>query len=249
MSYVFDLSHHIAVIAGGTGTVGEGIVRAFLRSGAHVVVPSRSQQAIDRLCGYLAGEALQRLTSLVGNLGDVVDAERVRDEILARFGRIDAVVASLGGTWEGNQKLVDVSPETWRQYADSNLTPHYVTAKTFLPVLAGQSGSSYTLLGGLSAVLPVANYSVVSINSAAQLMLARILQEEMKQTQVRINQVMFGFIHTRARADRARPEWVTADEVGRFCVYLASAEAAMVSGGIIQLGNRPAPPTPVGGDA
>jgi len=233
------LDGKIAVVAGGTGTVGEGIVRAFLTEGATVVVPSRSQEAIDRLVGYLAGTPLDRLTTLVGDVGSVPDAERLRDEMLRRFGHLDAVVASLGGTWEEGLKLVDVPMATWRSYWESNLTPHYVAARTFLPELADRPGSSYTLLGGISAVVPIPQYSVVAINSAAQLMMARVIMEEMKDAAVRINQVMFGYIHTRARAAYARPEWVTADEVGAFCAYLASKDAAMINGGVMQFGNRP----------
>jgi 3-oxoacyl-[acyl-carrier protein] reductase len=239
---VGKLDGQTAVVAGGTGTVGEGIVRAFLHEGAAVVVPSRTPEAIARLRGYLADSPLDRLTTLVGDIGDVADAGRLRDEVLGRFGRLDAVVASLGGTWEEGLPLVDVPMETWRRYWESNLTPHYVAARTFLPVLARRGGASYTLLGGLSAVLPIPRYSVVAVNSAAQLMMARVLMEEMKDAPVRINQVLFGYIATRARAGSARPEWVTADEVGRFCAYLASDEASMVSGGVLQLGNRP-PPT------
>jgi 3-oxoacyl-[acyl-carrier protein] reductase len=231
----------ICVIAGGTGTVGEAIVKVFLGEGATVIVPSRSQQAIDRLRGYLGDAQSDRLLTLVGDIGNAGDAARLRDEILQRFGQIDSVVASLGGTWDEQLKLVDVPIETWRKYWESNLTPHFVSARTFLPVMADRAGASYTLLGGLSAVLTIPNYSVVSINSAAQLMMARVLIEEMKQCRVRINQVMFGVINTRARAAHARPEWITAEEVGRFCAYLASAEASMLSGGIIQLGNRPPP--------
>ncbi len=233
------LDGKICLVAGGTGSVGEGIVRAFLRQGASVVVPSRSQEAIDRLRNALAGAPVERLLTLVGNISDVDEAARLRDEILARHKAIDAVVASLGGTWEEKLNLVDVPMETWRKYWESNLTPHYVCARTFLPTLAKQKGTSYTLLGGLSAVLTVPQYSVVSINSAGQLMLAKTLMEELKDTSVRINQVMLGFINTRARAAYARPEWITADEVGAFCAYLASSEASMISGGIIQLGNRP----------
>ena len=229
----------VCVVAGGTGTVGEGIVRAFLREGGTVVVPSRSQEAIDRLRNSLAGAPAERLVTIKGNIGDVDDAARLRDEILSRHKSIDAVVASLGGTWEEKLKLVDVPMETWRQYWESNLTPHYVAARTFLPVLATRKRTTYTLLGGLSAVMTVPNYSVVSINSAGQLMLAKTLIEELKETSVRINQVMLGFINTRARAAYARPEWITADEVGAFCAYLASSEASMIGGGVIQLGNRP----------
>ncbi len=233
------LDELVAVVAGGTGTVGEAVVRAFLRAGARVVVPSRSAEAIARLRGNLTEVPVERLMTLEGNLGDPIDAVRLRESIVGQLGHIDAVVASLGGTWDENLRLVDVPLETWRQYADSNLTAHFVTAQTFLPELARRPGSSYTLLGGLSAVLPVPRYGVVSINSAAQLMMARILQEEMKESLVRINQVMFGYIHTRARAARARPEWVTADEVGEFCALLASRQASMIAGGVIQLGNRP----------
>jgi 3-oxoacyl-[acyl-carrier protein] reductase len=68
----------------------------------------------------------------------------------------------------------------------------------------------------------------------------KVLMEEMKDASVRINQVLLGYINTRARAAHARPEWVTAEEVGAFCAYLASPEAAMISGGILQFGNRPA---------
>lgn len=234
-----NLENFTALIAGGTGTVGEAIVRVFLECSAKVIVPSRSQQALNRLREFLADVPCDRLTMLVGDLSDEADAARLRDEIAATCGPIDGVVASLGGTWEENKKLVDVPMDTWRRYADGNLTAHFVTAKTFLPVLATRPGSSYTLLGGLSAVMPVANYSVVSINSAAQLMMARILQEEMKQTAVRINQVMFGYISTRARAKYAKPEWVTAEEVGQVCAWLASPAARMIAGGVLQLGNRP----------
>ena len=189
----------ITLVAGGTGTVGEGIVRTFLKEGATVIVPSRSQQAIDALRGYLAGTPLDRLTTLVGNIGDIAEAERLRDAVLSQFGSLDAVVASLGGTWEEGLKLVDVPMETWRRYWESNLTPHYVAARTFLPLLAKRRGSSYTLLGGLSAVRTIPNYSVVAVNSAAQLMMARVLMEEMKDAGVRINQVLFGYLNTRAR--------------------------------------------------
>jgi NAD(P)-dependent dehydrogenase (short-subunit alcohol dehydrogenase family) len=107
-------------------------------------------------------------------------------------------------------------------------------------VLAQRTGTSYTLIGGVSAVRPMARYSPVGINSAAQLMMARILIDEMKETPVRINQVMFGFIHTRARASYARPEWVTAREVGELVAYVASDEGRMISG-ILELGDRPPP--------
>jgi NADP-dependent 3-hydroxy acid dehydrogenase YdfG len=54
------LDSKIALIAGGTGSVGEGIVRAFLKQGATVVVPSRTAERLEQLRGYLGELAKDR---------------------------------------------------------------------------------------------------------------------------------------------------------------------------------------------
>lgn len=235
------LDGKVCLVAGGTGTVGEEIVKALVESGATVVVPSRSRQKLDGLSAFIGAppSAAERLVLLEGRLDDPADAERLRDEILSRHPMLHAVVASLGGSWEERLPLVEVPMETFRSYQDSNLNAHLITARTFLPLLAKRTGTSYTLLGGSSAVRTIARYGPVGINSAAQLMMAKILMEEMKDAPVRINQVIFGFINTRARAAYAEPEWVTAREVGDFVAYLASDEGRMISNSILQFGDRP----------
>lgn len=60
------LSGKIALIAGGTGGVGEGIVRAFLKEGATVVVPSRSSENLEQLRGYLGERDARSLCSGCG---------------------------------------------------------------------------------------------------------------------------------------------------------------------------------------
>ena len=82
-------------------------------------------------------------------------------------------------------------------------------------------------------------YSVVGVNSAAQLMMAQVLMEEMKDTCVRINQAIFRFVNTRARAAYAKPEWITAEEVGRVLAYLASDQASMVNAAVLRIGDKP----------
>lgn len=236
-----ELREKRCVIAGGTGGVGEGIVRAFLRAGATVVVPSRSEEKLAALAGSIEAGSRHRLVTLPGDIGDPDDAVRLRDEIAARHGPVDAMVATLGGTWDGKAPTISMSMATWDAYHHSNLRAHFVAARTFLPALATRPGSSYTLLGGISALRPIPFYSPVAINSAGQLMMAEILMAEMRRSQVRINEVLCGYVHTRARAAVAQPEWITADEVGAFCAYIASPAGSMVSGAVLRLGDRPAP--------
>lgn len=67
-------------------------------------------------------------------------------------------------------------------------------------------------------------------------MLTNILIEENKGSGVRINEVVSNsLIATRERPNDGHPEWLTADEVGRYTAWLASDEASMVTGSIIRL--------------
>jgi 3-oxoacyl-[acyl-carrier protein] reductase len=224
-----------ALIAGGTGGVGEGIVRAFLNEGATVIVPSRSSNHLQQLTDQLQSSATEHLISIVGDMSDTEPAEELRKQILDKVERIDAVVASLNSRWNEDIPLVKTSLDDWRRMIDSNLTAHFIAAKTFLPVLQ-QQGGSYTLIGGGAALKAIPNYGLVCIPAAAEVMLTRMLIEEMKGSGIRINEVILNsYILTRDRDGEGHPEWITADEVGRYTAWLASDEASMVSGTIIQL--------------
>ena len=232
------LNGKTALIAGGTGGVGEGIVRAFLSEGATVIVPSRSSDRLQQLADQLQDSATERLIPIVGDFSDTEAADDLRHQLLSKTGQLDAVVASLNGRWNEDIPLVKTSLDDWRRMIDSNLTSHFLAAKTFLPVL--KRGSTYTLIGGGAAIKAMPNYGLVCIPAAAEVMLTQVLIEEMKSSGIRINEVILNsYILTRERDGEGHPEWVTADEVGRYTAWLASDEASMVSGTIIHLNEHP----------
>jgi 3-oxoacyl-[acyl-carrier protein] reductase len=235
-----SLQDKVALIAGGAGHVGEGVVRAFLERGARVAVPSREEDKLLALRKRLGSLGGKQLLTLSGEVSRPEEAERVRDEIERAWGPLDAVVVSVGGWWQG-PPLTQVPVETWHRVLDNNLTSHFVLARALLPGLTRRAGSSYTLINGTAAEQPVARSGLASVAAAANLMLARVLVEEHKGTPVRINVLVLGSIHTR-RVPDAPPEWLTPDEVGTFCAFLASEEGRMVSGGLHHLVERPVLP-------
>ena len=225
------LSGKIVYIAGGAGNVGEGIVRGCLKQGATVVTSSRSSGKLDRLRELLKDIPTEKLITIEGGLGDFASAEALRSKILDECDRLDAVIASLGGTWNENIPLTEVSMDDWQKFLFTNLTTHFVTARTFLPVLARTKGSSYTFLGGGAAEIPIPNYSMVAIPAAGQLMMAKVVMQEMKDSGVRINQIIINsLVNTRASQDKAQPDWITADEIGDYIAWLASDEGKVVNG-------------------
>ena len=189
--------------------MGEGIVAALLGQGATVIVPSRSEQRLQALADRLVGHT-ENLIPVVGDVGDAEGAERVLTEILARVGHLDGAVASIGGWWQG-QPLTEIEPEVWQRILNGSLTAHWVAARTFLPVLV--QGGSYNLIVGFTGETPIAGAGPISIANAGQLMLKRVLVEETKTTDVRVNDLLLGPVITRDEPN-GDPGWITAHGVG-----------------------------------
>lgn len=235
------------LVAGGTGGVGEAIVRALLGAGYRVIVPSRSSERLDRLRRDVErGPGAGGLATLTGEIGTLAGAQALRDRIAREFGRLDALVPSLGGWWEGG--LLDATPDVWDTVMDEMLRTHYVFAHVFVPVLCAQPGGGrYIGIGGGAAYHPIARSSLVSIAAAAQLMLTRALRLEIDNPEVDVLElVVDGPVRTRDSAHVAAPDWISADEVGTIVIELVERghtgdPATHTSGPIVRMRPRAAP--------
>jgi NAD(P)-dependent dehydrogenase (short-subunit alcohol dehydrogenase family) len=218
-----SLSGLATLVAGGTGNVGRYIVSALLDRGATVVVPSRSRDKLEAL--RAAAGAQGRLVTLVGDVGDERDAERIRDEAVRQVASpLDAVVASLG-RWNGAPTLLGATRAELMGALENYVVAHFVVARTFLPAVAARGGS-YTFINGPSSFSTWPGSGLVSVATAAQSMLARVIGEETGATDgARITELI---IHPSAWIG---PEGTTnggpidGDAVGRYV-------AAIVGGGV-----------------
>jgi 3-oxoacyl-[acyl-carrier protein] reductase len=227
------LHEKIVLIAGGAGEVGEGIVRAFLAEGATVVVPSRSAKKLRALRSSQTDDGA--LITKVADVGTEDGPALLRDWIADEVGPLDAVVASLGGWWQG-RPLTDVSLDTWHEVLDMGLTTHFNVAKTFIPVLAGRPGANYTFINGAAGLDPIPGAGPLSVSSAGQFMLKDVMAAENET--VRINTLVLATpVRTRSRPD-GDEDWLTADDAGAYAVYLAGDAATDTHGETIVFESR-----------
>jgi NAD(P)-dependent dehydrogenase (short-subunit alcohol dehydrogenase family) len=233
------------LVAGGTGGVGEAIVRALLAAGHRTIVPSRSAERLERLrrdAGRTTGTPGE-LVTLTGEVGTLAGAQAIRDRIAHDFGALDVLIASLGGWWEGD--LLDATPDVWDAVMDEMLRTHYIFAHVFVPVLRAQPGGGrYIGIGGGAAYFPVPRSSLVSIAGAAQLMLTRALRAEVADAHVDVLELIVdGPVRTRDSENIAGPDWIRADEVAKIVVELVARgrsddPAISVSGPIVRMRPR-----------
>lgn len=219
-----QLTNKVVLVSGGTGGVGEGIVKALLREDAIVIVPSRSEEKIVKLRAYTSDLNNGNLVTIHAAMNTMEGAMAVKDEIIRKFGRIDMVVASLGGWWQG-APLYRMDINSWERILDNNLTSHFITIRAFVPELVRNQQGTYVHINGFSAEQTYPGANAVAMAAAAQLSMVRTLNEELEGTGVKAFELILGPVLTRARG-AVRDDWYSPEEIGNYIIDLHSGNTA-----------------------
>jgi len=145
-----SLKGAVVYVAGGSGIVGGSAVKACLQAGARVWLSGRSNTRFEEFKSTVPAEFHSNLEMTTCDMGDEKDAERLKNEILAKDGKVNHVVCSIGG-WREDGPLSKVSFEAYRNAMKDMAVPHFLCYKTFAPELQKHAGSTYTFITGGSS--------------------------------------------------------------------------------------------------
>lgn len=213
-----NLSNKIAVVLGGTGGVGEGIVRALLQADATVIVPSRSELNLNDLADYVSDIKTGKLIPFVGSVNTEENALALSNYLHQNYKSIDIVVASLGG-WKQGFPVYSYPIKEWNQILNDALTSHFLAIKTLVPMLHPDTGSYFHINGfGSEEVVPMAG--PITAMAAAQKSLILTLAAEVNRTGMRVYELILGPMMTRERLKRSagKPDWYYPEEIGHYIV-------------------------------
>jgi 3-oxoacyl-[acyl-carrier protein] reductase len=172
-----DLAGKVVLITGASGGIGSAIARAFAAEGAHLVLHYyRGQPRAKRLAAELPSESL-----LVGaNLASEADVRRLFKTALARFGRLDTLVAN-AGAWETRDiPMHEMALRQWRNTLDNVLTSTFLSMREFLRVIARQKQGNAVLIGSTAAIFGEAGHAdYAAAKSALAFGLCRTLKNEL----------------------------------------------------------------------
>src|SRR6185369_2037731 len=99
-----SLQGRSAIVTGGSKGLGLAIARQFIASGANVMIAARGREALDQAVKSLAGESAAsqggnvrgRVAAAAGDVAKAVDVQRIYDDAMKAFGKIDIVVNNAG---------------------------------------------------------------------------------------------------------------------------------------------------------
>ncbi|HEU0218289.1 MAG TPA: 3-oxoacyl-[acyl-carrier-protein] reductase [Stellaceae bacterium] len=233
---MFDLSGQKALITGASGGIGGAIARALHAQGAAVVLAGTREPALRAL----AGELGERAHVLTADLSQPDEAERLIRESEAALGGLDILVNNAGVTRDG--LAMRMKDEDWQAVLDINLSAGFRLIRAALRgMLRRRHGRivSITSLVGVTGNPGQANYAA---SKAGMIGMTKSIAAEVATRGITVNCVAPGFITTamtdkltddqRARGTAAIPmeRFGTPEEVAGAVAYLASAEAAYVTG-------------------
>jgi 3-oxoacyl-[acyl-carrier protein] reductase len=238
---MFDLTGKKALVTGASGGIGGAIARALHAQGATVVLAGTREAALQAL----AAELGDRVHILTADLSQPDEPERLIRETEAALGGLDILVSNAGVTRDG--LAMRMKDEDWLAVLEINLTAGFRLIRAALRgMLRRRHGRivSITSLVGVAGNPGQANYAA---SKAGMIGMTKSIAAEVATRGITVNCVAPGFITTamtdkltddqRARGAAAIPmeRFGTSEEVAAAVVYLASGEAAYVTGQTIHV--------------
>jgi NAD(P)-dependent dehydrogenase (short-subunit alcohol dehydrogenase family) len=241
MTDPFDLSGSVVLVTGGTRGVGRGISEAFLARGATVVTCGRSEPETTPAVGGRAA------SFVAADVREPEEVEGLVAGIVDDCDRLDVVVNNAGGAPPA--EAATASPRFSTRIVQLNLLAPLFVAQAANRVMQEQDqGGSIVNIGSVSALRPSPGTAAYGAAKAGLISLTRSLAVEWAP-KVRVNAVSAGMIRTEqaglhygdedgiARVAATVPLGRLGEpaDVGGACVFLASPQAAYVSGANLEV--------------
>lgn len=241
-----NLQGKVALITGGTSGIGAGVVRRLAADGARVVFTGSNREAAGRITAETGAEFHSH------RVEDAAGWPALMEAVLGRFGRLDVAFAN-AGTEAGDGSIESITVAGWNSILAVNLTGVMLTAQAAVRAMRSNPGGatgSIIVNSSMNAYRPMGNFVAYSTSKGALIALTKSVAMHCANqgTKIRCNSIHPGVVETDMirgvierspdpKAARVQFEGMAplkrmarVDEIAALVAFLASDEAAFISG-------------------
>jgi 3-oxoacyl-[acyl-carrier protein] reductase len=243
-----DLKDKVVWVTGSSRGIGAAIAKLFAERGAKVVVHGRDVSAVAETAAAIA-RAGGRAIQVAGDVTRFADVEAMRVKIEGELGPVEILVANAGGSFTPPGPIEQVTEEGWHASVDGNLTATFLTIKSVLPGMKQRrTGAIVTVSSAAGRRANPRSPIPYAVAKAGVELLTQDVAAQAGPFGVRVNCVAPETILTERNTERIpaalQAELAavhpiarlgTPDDVARAALFLASDEAAWITGVILDV--------------
>jgi NAD(P)-dependent dehydrogenase (short-subunit alcohol dehydrogenase family) len=220
------------LVAGGTGALGQAVLRELVSSGYGVTATWIVDRERERVQNEFGGVRLVK--------ADLMEAEGAAGAVAA-MDDLEAVVNLVGG-FASAPPVHETDPEDFDRMIRLNLRPAFMLARAAMPALTDRGGGAFVCVSARAALRPFAGAAGYVTGKAALLGFVGALDAEYRDRGVRVNAVLPSVIDTPANraaspdADASR--WVPPEQIAKVIRFLVSEDSAPTSGAAVPVYGR-----------
>ncbi|WP_206082092.1 SDR family oxidoreductase [Maribellus sediminis] len=197
---IFDIRGKVAVVTGGSGTLGGSISKYLANEGVKVAVVGRTQENVDLRLGKIE-KAGGIGMGLVVDVLNVEELKQARETILKEWGRIDILVNTAGGNLPGatlteDQTVFDMKIKDFNKVTDLNLNGTVYPSLVFGEVMGEQKSGSIINISSMATMSSITRVPGYSVAKSGVEIFTKWLAMEMAtkfSEKVRVNAIAPGF--------------------------------------------------------
>jgi 3-oxoacyl-[acyl-carrier protein] reductase len=247
-----SLAGRAAIVTGGSKGVGLAVAARFAASGADVAIMARGQEGLDLATAAIGATARGRVVAIAGDVAVLGDLQRLHDETMRAFGKIDIVVNNAGTS--RTAPFEQVTDELWREDFDQKLFASIRLTRLVWPQMKERRFGRIINVLNIGAKAPRPASAPTSVTRAAGMALTKVLAHEGAPFNVLVNALLIGLIeadqHVRTAArlglklddymkERSRDIPLgrpgRAEEFANLACFLASDAASYITGTAINV--------------
>ncbi len=235
-----SLNGQVALITGASGNLGSATAHAFLAEGARLVLVDRSRDRLEELFGNASSAEMAMLEAGV-DLLDPHAIARVAERAMARFGRIDVLVNTVGA-FRGGPSFDESDLNDWAAMFDANVRTAVHCCRAVLPYMRQAGHGKIINIGSRAALVGEAGIGAYSASKSALLRLTESLAQELKHQGIHVNAVLPGTIDTpqnrQAMPNADYATWVEPSAIADVIVFLGSNASRGITGALLPVYGR-----------
>ncbi|MDG1264147.1 MAG: glucose 1-dehydrogenase, partial [Flavobacteriaceae bacterium] len=241
----FDLKGKVAIVTGSSKGIGKAIAEALAEYGAHVVVSSRSQEAVDAVADEFKAKGLEAI-GIACHVGDEEQRKALVNKTIEHYGGVDILINN-AATNPVYAPLEGVDDPVFDKIMDVNVKACFSFAKLCFPYMKEKKKGSIINIASVEGLKPNMGLGLYGVSKAALIMLTKSQASEWGKYGIRTNAICPGLIKTKfsqalwsneqlmKQIEHHLPLRRAAEpiEMAGLAVYLASDASSYTTGAIL----------------